>query len=98
MTLPNRIYKFYRHECCFPYSIAFLLVLLIYAIDFFFSDPPMLWPSIVSYLIIAGYYIQNIRYYKRNWINSDDPEFFILLLTVKIVLWGLLLSGLLIFH
>jgi len=64
--------------------------------DFFFSDPPMLWPSIVSYFIIAGYYIQNIRYYKRNWINSDDPEFFILLLTVKVVLWGVLLSGLLI--
>jgi len=56
----------------------------------------MLWPSIVSYFIIAGYYIQNIRYYKRNWINSDDPEFFILLLTVKVVLWGVLLSGLLI--
>jgi len=58
----------------------------------------MLWPSIVSYLIIAGYYIQNIRYYKRNWINSDNPEFFMLLLTVKIVLWGLLLAGLLILH
>ncbi len=98
MTLPSRIYQFYRHECCFPYSISFLLVLLIYAIDFFVSDPPMLWPSIVSYLIIAGYYIQNTRYYKRNWINSDDPESFMLLLTIKIVLWGLLLSGLLIFH
>lgn len=97
MTVLDKLYRFYRHECCYPYSVSFLLVLFIYAIDFFVSDPPMLWPSITAYLIIAGYYIQNIRFYKRNWLNSDDPEFFMLLLTVKIVLWGFLLSGLLIF-
>ena len=96
MRLWQKTYRFYRHECCVPYSISFLLVLLIYAIDFFFSNPPMLWPSIVSYLILAGYYIQNIRYYKRNWINSDDPKFFISVLTVKVFLWGLLLVGLLV--
>jgi hypothetical protein len=97
MTVVEKVYRFYRHECCYPYSVSFLLVLCIYAVDFFFSDPPMLWPSLTAYLIIAGYYIQNIRFYKRNRLNSENPEFFILLLTVKIVVWGFLLSGLLIF-
>jgi hypothetical protein len=77
--------------------MSFFLVLFIYAIDFGVSDQALLWPSIISYLILAGYYVQNVRYYKRNVLGSDDPEFFILMLSFKIVLWGLLFIGLLIF-
>jgi hypothetical protein len=39
--------RFYRHECCFPYTLSFLLVLLIYAIDFHTLEKAMLWPSII---------------------------------------------------
>lgn len=96
-TILKKIYIFYRHECCFPYSISFFLVLLIYAVDLYTSNKTLLLPSIFSYLIITGYYIQNIIYYKKNVIISDDPKFFILILTVKILLWGILLLGLFIF-
>jgi hypothetical protein len=97
MTTLRKTYHFYRHDCCFPYAISFLLVLFIYTIDFYGSDQPLFWPSIASYLILAGYYVQNIRYYRKNVLTQDDPQFFILLLTVKIVLWGVLLLGLLVF-
>ena len=94
MTALKKIYRFYRHECCFPYTIAFFLVLFIYAIDFGVYDKPRLWPSVVSYFILAGYYIKNTGYYRKNVLGSDDPKFFILMLTFKIILWGLLLIGL----
>lgn len=96
MTTLRKIYRFYRHECCFPYAISFLLVLFIYAIDFYGSDQPLFWPSIASYLVLAGYYIQNIRYYRKNVLIQDDPQLFILVLTVKIVLWGVLLLWLIV--
>jgi hypothetical protein len=74
MTALRKIFRFYRYECCFPYTMSFFLVLFIYAIDFGVSDQALLWPSIISYLILAGYYVQNVRYYKRNVLGSDDPE------------------------
>lgn len=92
--LVSKIYRFYRYECCFPYSISFLLVLFIYAIDFFISDKLMLWPSILSFLIIAAYYVLNLAKYRKNRLSSDDPKFFISLLTIKTVLWGCLLVAL----
>jgi hypothetical protein len=96
MTTLRKIYRFYRYESCFPYTISFLLVLFIYVIDFGISNHPLLWPSIASYLILAGYYVQNIRYYKKNVLTSDDPRFFILMLTFKVGIWGVLLLGLLV--
>jgi hypothetical protein len=92
--LISKIYHFYRCECCIPYSLSFLLVLCIYAIDFFISDKLMLWPSILSFLIIAAYYVLNLVKYWKNTLSSDDPKFFISLLTVKIALWGGLLVAL----
>ena len=96
MTAVRKVYRFYRYECCFPYTLSFLLVLFIYAIDFYAAERPLIWPSGLSYLILVGYYIQNTRYYKKNVLTSEDPQFFLLLLTLKIVLWGALLVGLVI--
>jgi len=73
-----------------------LLVLFIYGIDFYGSEQPLFWPSIASYIVLAGYYIQNVIYYRKNVLTQDDPQFFILVLTVKIVLWGVLLVGLIV--
>jgi hypothetical protein len=93
-TIFIKIFRFYRYECCAPYSVSFLLVLFIYAIDFFLSDRPLRWPSILSFLIIAAYYVLNLAKYWKNRLPSDDPKFFISLLTTKIVLWGGLLVAL----
>jgi len=92
----SKLYRFYRYECCVPYSISFFLVLFIYAIDFFLSDKLLLWPSILSFLIIAAYYVLNLAKYWKNSLSSDDPKFFIYLLTVKMALWGGLLVALII--
>ena len=94
--IPEKLYRFYRHECCWPYALSFPLVLVIYAIDFFGHEDPLRWPSIASYSIIAGYYLRNVRLYKNEALVSDDPGFFISLLTFKIVLWGVIMLGLLI--
>lgn len=96
MSIFRKLHRFYRHECCFPYSLSFLFVLLIYAIDFLASEDPLIWPSAGAYTIIAAYYLLNLRYYAKKRLVFDDPGFFIFVLTVKIILWGLVLLGLLI--
>lgn len=94
----KKLSRFYRDECCFPYSLSFLLVLVIYSLDFYVSKKPLLWPSILSYSVITAYYILNVIYYKgKKLISHDDPKFFISILTCKIFLWGILLFGLIIF-
>lgn len=68
-----------------------------YAVDFFPSPEPSRWPSVVSYLIIAGYYVYNVWLFKKKLLFSADDQFFIGILTVKIIVWGMILGGLLIF-
>lgn len=48
-----------------------------------------------AYAIITAYYFQNIRYYRKNLLASENPKFFIGFLTFKIVTWGLILAILL---
>ncbi len=96
MKISKKLYRFYFHECCFPYSLSFLFVLLIYAIDFFAYENPVIWPSVGAYAIITAYYLLNLRYYVRKTLVFEDPAFFISVLTVKISLWGMVLLGLLI--
>ena len=91
-------WRFYRHECCFPYTLSFLLVLLIYITDFHILEKTMLWPSIISYGIITGYYVQILSYYRRKVLFSDNPKFFILILGFKILLWGIILFTLITFY
>ena len=96
MTIAKKLRRFYFHQCCFPYSLSFLFVLFIYAIDFFGYENPLVWPSVGAYAIITAYYLLNLRYYLKRTLVFDDPGFFISVLTVKICLWGLILLGMLI--
>lgn len=94
MTIAKKLCRFYRHQCCFPYSLSFVFVLIIYAIDFCAYEAPLIWPSVGAYAIIAAYYLLNLTYYVRKSLVFEDPGFFISVLTVKIFLWGLVLLGL----
>jgi len=96
MKISKKLYRFYFHDCCFPYSFSFLFVVLIYTIDFFAYENPLIWPSVGAYSIITAYYLLNLRYYVKKTLVFDDPTFFISVLTVKILLWGMVLLGLLI--
>lgn len=95
MAVSQNIYRFYRHECCFPYSLSFILVLIIYFLDFFGIDNSSHIPSVMSYSIITGYYIFNVILYRKRLLESENPGFFIAILSVKVVLWGVLLGLLL---
>ncbi len=88
--LLNKTYNFYRYECCMPYTISFILVLVIYSLDFF-SSTKIMWASVLSFIIITGYYFYNLAIYMRKKLVSEDPDFFIGILTVKILIWGCLL-------
>ena len=95
----KKTYRFYRHECCFPYSISFLLVLLIYSMDFYILEKTKIWPSLISYIIVTGYYVKIFSYYRRGILStlSHDPKFIISILSIKVFLWGILLFALIIF-
>lgn len=94
-TLARKIWRFYARDCCWPYSLSFYLVLLIFFLDFVLSSQPQVKPSLAAYGIITAYYLQNIRYYRNKVLVSEDPQFFIRFLTCKILLWGCILSLLL---
>ena len=96
-TLLNNIYIFYRRDCCWPYAISFFLVLIIYLLDFFFADTPRHLPSLCAYIIILAYYLYNLRRYFTTGLNTTNDAFFIRYLSLKIILWGLLLAYLYIY-
>lgn len=87
----HKIYNFYRRDCCWPYAISFLLVLMIYRFDFIEPKKSCHWESIFSFGILFSYYIYNLRLYFRGKIAASDPQFLIGLLSIKIFAWGLIL-------
>ncbi|MCX5701554.1 MAG: hypothetical protein NTW64_01030 [Candidatus Omnitrophica bacterium] len=90
-SLFNKIYNFYRYDCCWPYAVSFLLVLVIYRIDFIDVNRIYHWESIFSYGIIFSYYLYNLHLYYQKKIVSSDTRFFIRFLTFKIFIWGFIL-------
>ena len=95
IQLVRNIRRFYARECCWPYGISFYLTLLIFYLDLVLSPHPQALPSMFAYGIITAYYFQNIRYYRKNLLSSENPGFFIGFLTFKIVTWGIILAILL---
>jgi hypothetical protein len=93
----KKIYIFYRYECCFPYSISFLLVLLIYSLDFYTLEKAKVWPSLISYIILAGYYVYNVSCYRKRILPSHDPKFYMSILSIKVFLWSVFLLALIFF-
>ena len=95
LSILAKVARFYRDECCVPYAISFYLTLIIYVLDFHLAPKPLIWPSATSYAILTAYYVQIIARYRQIAREKDDPKFFISFLTLKIVLWGILLIALL---
>ncbi len=91
-TMIGKIYRFYRHECCVPYTISFILTLVIYYLDFFVYEKLLLWPSFASYSVLAAYFVYIMVQYYRGLIPYEEPRFFVAVLTVKISVWGLALA------
>lgn len=86
------IYKFYRYDCCWPYSISFYLVLYLYWLESVVIQNPSKWASILSYGIIFLYYIYILKKHKVGAITEKrNLSFFISFLTTKIIVWGALL-------
>ncbi|HLD29861.1 MAG TPA: hypothetical protein VJC03_05925 [bacterium] len=89
----KKVFVFYTKDCCWPYALSFYLVLLLYAEDFLLSERPMIWPSVLAYMILWGYYRYNRHMYRINKIDAVDIIFFIRYLALKIYAWGILLAG-----
>lgn len=87
----SNIYQFYRYDCCWPYAVSFLLVLVIYWFDFFIIEARIHAASLVGYGIIFAYYLYNVFLYNKGKLKAKDLEFFIRFLSVKVIIWGFLL-------
>ncbi len=93
-TFSHKIYRFYRHECCVPYTISFVLTLVIYYVDFFIYEKLLLWPSIISYSVLTAYFAYIMVQYFKGKIPYEEPKFFVSVLGAKIFIWGAVLAGL----
>jgi hypothetical protein len=91
LLLFNKIYRFYRYECCWPYSLSFVLVLVIYWLDFIVERNAVPLASYLSYTVIFSYYIYNLYRYAKGKMNPKVDIFFIKFLSAKISILGLLL-------
>lgn len=94
-TLLKNIAVFYRHDCCWPYSLSFYLVLVIFGMDFRGAATPYHWVSFFSYGTLLAYYLYILYLYFRKDITimeKKNPGFFIKFLSAKAVLWGVLLA------
>lgn len=92
----RRIYGFYRYDCCWPYSLAFILTLIIYWLDFFSSSQTKYWPSLTAFGLIFAYYLYNLYLAAKGRLKNNQDGFFIKLLTLKIIIWAAILGGLII--
>ena len=92
--LAGNICDFYRHGCCWPYAVSFFLVLIIYWLDFFFVNTRCNSASLAAYGIIFAYYLRNVRLYAQAKIKAANAGFFIIFLSSKITVWGLILVSL----
>ena len=89
----KRIKNFYLKDMCWPYSLSFALTLVIYFVEFVFSRSIGL-ASIIAYFVLFAYYIKNLKLYKNKELKVQDPDFFILFLTAKIIAWTAILIAL----
>lgn len=92
VALLKNIYQFYRYDCCWPYSVSFFLVLIIYWLDFFIVNISNHWVSMVSYGVIFAYYLYNVFLSAKGRIKAGDKIFFIVFLSSKIIIWGFMLA------
>jgi len=90
--LSKNIYRFYRYDCCWPYSVSFYLVLVIFWCEAIWIQNPSKWASISSYAILLFYYLYNRKLAKQNRIKDKrNLTFFLSFLGFKIFLWGIFL-------
>ncbi|MBN1493298.1 MAG: hypothetical protein JW938_04055 [Candidatus Omnitrophica bacterium] len=90
--LSKNIYKFYRFDCCWPYSVSFYLVLIIFYLEACVIKNPSKWASIVSYGILLAYYLYIRKLYaERRLTQKRNESFLMLFLTAKIIIWGCIL-------
>lgn len=88
----RNIYQFYKYDCCWPYAVSFLLVLVIYWLDFFIIKTRTHYVSLAGYGIILAYYLYNVVLYHKGKIKAKGLEFFIRFLSFKIIILGFILS------
>ena len=88
----KNIYKFYRYDCCWPYTVSFFLALSIYWLNFFIVNTRYHWPSLVTYGIILVYYLYNVYLYFQGKIKTMNAKFFIAFLSSKVIIWGFVLT------
>ncbi len=87
----RNIYQFYRYDCCWPYAVSFLLLLVIYWLDFFIVKTRYHYASLTGYGIILAYYLYNVVLYHKGKIKVKGLKFSIRFLSFKIIIWGLVL-------
>ena len=88
--LIRKLLVFYKEDCCWPYSLSFFLILIVYLLEFY-SDTNSSSASLIAYLVIFAYYLYNIHLYRHNKLDAVDIVFFVKYLTFKIIVLSLLL-------
>jgi hypothetical protein len=91
-SLIKNIYVFYRYDCCWPYSASFFLALIIFWLDFFVEKTRCHWASPVVYGVILAYFLRIVQLYSQDRIEKKNLKFFMVFLSFKTVLWGILLA------
>ena len=91
VSLWRRIIHFYAHECCWPYSLAFYVTLVIYGVERMYAQSAFPWGSVLAYGILAAYYIHNVIQYRPRLSRGVDTASLLTFLTVKVAIWGALL-------
>ena len=87
----EKIYRFYRYDCCWPYAVSFFLALLIYGLDFFMVHAHYHWASLASYTIILAYYLYIAYLYFQGKVKKENDKFSMVFLTSKVILLGCIL-------
>jgi len=92
MVFLKKLFNFYRNDCCWPYALSFYLLLIIYWLDFITPGKTYHLSSYFSYAVVLAYYFYIVyRYFKKK--ITDKNEFFIKFLSLKIIIWGILLMS-----
>ena len=87
----KKLELFYTVDCCWPYSAAFFITLIIFYINLIYSNKTLLWPSITAYTVLFAYYLYNLFLFLKTPSVFKYPKIFIEVLTAKIIIWGIIL-------
>ncbi len=76
--LLEKIYYFYRDDCCWPYVVSFPLVLLIYWLERQAVADGFPWASTGAYAVLFAYWGYNFYLYNTTRFEAKDGPFLLM--------------------